>query len=865
MPLQQRQVEPSSPLPPVKNLRTYFKNRTPLVAGAGLLGALSTAGSQAAPSHDIEGIKGALSSSNSLKVRHFVWEPSAGVFFNYFVGRPLLFEAQNLVDSGAKRDIYRAFARLSPEGKVLDFGSPLNLTQTKSGDEQGLKAHGDIAVFGTSSKESPPSITLLHLNGEKQRHQHGPLHSLQLGLTRSLETGSWRGLDRSDILLKPGSSSPQLTVEVNQETLTISSGHSHTTLATSALFSPATAPWSGPGNGIFQHIYRQREPATWLHFAANSGRSLWGKESIAWLEGRVFSLKDSLQRLSYSITHSGPPLSVDAKSSFQETAPLPSTLKFSNSKEGAPPVWPPATIQLKDSSHHEDGIWKEVRRHVLPPTKEPLFYRSLLHPDSQRPDAELHLVAMDMRRLQLGIGAGYEDPRPDTGPPGSGQLPREDSLPQRVVATFNGAFKATHGRYGMKAEGRLLVRPVENAATIAVDAQGSAGFGSWHKEMSSKNLRSFRQNLDPLVSDGIVNPAQRKVWGEHLYGSVAVERTALCLHNSGQIIYAWATRATGKSLAHGLKLAGCVYAVHLDMNPGHCAFLFNRVESIDPLKAQGETLDSRMQVNPTRFIRWSPKDFFYLSLRPPLPVHKGVQWRKAPGQGPSPQDIPGIFLGNQAIGSLHIEFDRIDAGRVSFSLTPGRGEKRGRATTSLPAPEASPSIPASALIAWGLGHRTRGSRPGLVLDGEPLVPPDRKFATLAIGPHGTLSVLDAGSPTPEKTIQLVQLPVLAQQGTLNEKARELGGKKERAALCMDAHNNIYIARMVHDTPAPLAQALLHLGCSLVVSMDRGSHPPPLVQRKGVSLSVEGQPSPIQPDQTMLWGHDTTMKPLTYSF
>ena len=66
-------------------------------------------------------------------------------------------------------------------------------------------------------------------------------------------------------------------------------------------------------------------------------------------------------------------------------------------------------------------------------------------------------------RLGLGIVAGFEDPKSDFGMPGSGKLPEDSAILKDVVATFNGAFKSVHGRYGMKEAGRLLVAPVEGA------------------------------------------------------------------------------------------------------------------------------------------------------------------------------------------------------------------------------------------------------------------------------------------------------------------------------------------------------------------------------------------------------------------
>ncbi len=430
-----------------------------------------------------------------------------------------------------------------------------------------------------------------------------------------------------------------------------------------------------------------------------------------------------------------------------------------------------------------------------------------------------------------------------------------------MVATFNGAFKADHGNYGMKTEGRLLVKPVPGAASVVIDERGKVGFGDWSSEMDPRQFAAFRQNLDPLVGHGKVNPAGRRVWGDHLYGEgVAATRSALCLHHSGQMIYAWATEATGLSLARGLSLAGCVYAIHLDMNPGHCAFMFNRVESVEPLVAEGEVLDSRMQVNATRYVRWSPKDFFYLSKRAGAPQDSKIKWEKAAGRGPAPESIPGIFLGRHSVGGIEIEMDRVAPGRLDFIAEAGTAEAKGQSLEETGTPQGLTSDQgARTLIAWGLGHRTRGLRTGLTLGKKVIVPLTRSYASLVLESDAPPQLLPPGEPLVEtENRQVIQLPLLARDGELLPLARELGGHRTRSALCIDDHGSLYFGRVTHDTPAPLVQTMLDQGCKLVAEMDRGSHDPPLVER-----AATGSPPHRGYEQTVLYGLARAMEPRTW--
>jgi hypothetical protein len=205
------------------------------------------------------------------------------------------------------------------------------------------------------------------------------------------------------------------------------------------------------------------------------------------------------------------------------------------------------------------------------------------------------------------------------------------------------------------------------------------------------------------------------------------------------------------------------------------------------------------------------------------------------------------------VGGLSIEIDRVAGGRLTFALASGTAERNRPAVP--PAPDLK-----GALIAWGLGHRTRGHRTGLTIEADVVVPLDRSYASLILD-GGKPKLVPPSEPQTERAgLEIVQLPVLARDGALTPHARELGGKRARAALCFDEAGNMYVARMTHDTPAPLGQTLLELGCELVVELDRGSHPPPLVERAGTE-----SPPHAGYEQTMLYGIEAPMEPQTHRF
>ena len=839
----------------VPNLRTYLKERLPLLLATTCIGLGLGLGQGYSATQDEEGLLTALSEQVGGETTGFVWEPSRGPWIDLFFGRPLLFEARDKsVTPSAQRDIFRTLVRVSPGGKVLALRSAHNLTNTTKADEQGLKSNGAFAVWSSRAENTPPSLSVVRFDSALVAASPSWLDRIQVGLSRWIDTGTWSGLSRMDVIAPtPGS---RLELSVTSDALELTS----TTNGQTSRFELPLEQWrhaerltqdDTPEADGARWVPREHAAIPWVHFFANTLRKMWGATFVARLETLAFSLRDRVLRTSGDLLRNdaSPPSTPDRS---KAPSPPPSPKKTQTN-------WPPRDLSVS-SSHPSDGHWEPWTSELLPKQEVPLFYRTVIHPDETRPYAEFHLVAFDMRRLELGMRAGYEDPEPDTGPPGSGHVPFD--LAEDIVATFNGAFKSTHGHYGMKAEGRLLNEAVEGAATVRVDPDGRVGMGTWTANDDVAQTRSFRQNLDPLIERGKVNPKGRTTWGEHVDATgVAIERSALCLHESGHLIYIWATEATGETLAKGLEQAGCRYGMHLDMNPGHCTFALNRIESVDPLRAEGELLDPRMKANEIRYVRWSPKDFFYLALRDEgesVGRKSGLRFAPDVGTQPSPASIPGIFSAQKTLGPLTVELLRIPTERVSFHLVPGSGEARAP-TAVIDEPDPAPYP--EALVALGLGHRTHGVRAGLSLGEKVIVPHSRGYGTLLLSDKAGLSILPPGEPVAERQGQVaLQLPALARDGEMLDEAKELGGRRNREALCIDEAGAFYFGSIEHDSIAPLVQSLLDVGCTLILEADRGSKSPTYLARAETDVAPQ-----IGFPQTVLYALDREMAPYTYHF
>jgi hypothetical protein len=502
-----------------------------------------------------------------------------------------------------------------------------------------------------------------------------------------------------------------------------------------------------------------------------------------------------------------------------------------------PSIW-------KDSKPSE-GVWKPVTYGFLKPMlglpagaeKPPAyFYRTSIRPDQKRPYSEVLLIALDMRQLELGMQAGFEDPKPTIGPPGDGRLPDDPAKYRRIVATFNGAFKTTHGAYGMMVNHRVLLPPVKGGASVVVTDTGEVGLGSWPDTFEiPKNIVSFRQNLDPLVEDGVANPTGRNLWGWQLEGeSVMTHRSAICVTSAGHLYYAWGDEIDGATLGKALRQAGCSYGIHLDMNPAHTGFIFMDVLNPFKQKAELRIADPGMKIAIDKYVRGAPKDFFYVMVRDAAPPKReGIEWTPDAGAQPPPTWMTGIFSAKLAIGSVDVQLTRLEKGHVALrvragSKEPGAWGAKG-VKLSLDEQEAH-----EVLAAVGLGHTTDSTRFGLSFAGASPIQLRSTYATLIASSRGELRLVSNGVPELAADDDAVQLPLLVQNGTLEARARERGDLRQRGALCIAPDGAMVLAIARHDSSDAVATALMRVGCADVVELDRGSHHPAFVHRAGGS-------------------------------
>ncbi|MBK8997570.1 MAG: hypothetical protein IPM35_17720 [Myxococcales bacterium] len=300
-----------------------------------------------------------------------------------------------------------------------------------------------------------------------------------------------------------------------------------------------------------------------------------------------------------------------------------------------------------------EGKWRPLEKDPFIPTNPDApapFVQSFIRTDQKRAYNQTWVLVWDPRQIALHAMSGTLEPKSATGETGSGLVPRKPEVMSRLVGGFNGGFQATHGEFGMMADGVTYLPPKPYAATVAELADGSTAFGTWpNDEKVPDDIIGFRQNMTPLVMDGTINPYKRNWWGGVPPGWTDESRTtrsAICQTKEGFVAYFYGASIDADHLALAMQRVRCVYGIHLDMNPGHTGFEFYRAAPANELPSLGRKLDAQWEaegdvrdmpgwrfmgrrmlrymglMNFPRYIQRESRDFFYLTLKHLVPGAK---------------------------------------------------------------------------------------------------------------------------------------------------------------------------------------------------------------------------------------------------
>lgn len=538
-------------------------------------------------------------------------------------------------------DVYKASVRLSPEGRLLEITGLYNLTETSAADEQSLVVEGRRAAWAIGDGGRFYSVHLADFGGEiiPRDPEWTWLKRTQRRLANLQATGSLDGVGRRSFKLEPSAS--QLVLGFSGTTLLVDGNAQRAAIEASA---PGKAPLP---HGLVEQPHHLARPGNLITWAVDRVRAApwFGNDRMQIVKAIGFSGLDYVERFVGTVT--GSDGSEEVAEELGELAKL-KPVEYTDPETGWPP--PPMQPLLKKPIEGE-GKWVSLENDPFiktnPEAPSPFVF-SFIRTDYKRPFSQTYVLLWDPRQVELHAQSGTQEPKTATGETGDGLVPRKVGVVDRLLAGFNGGFQATHGEFGMMAEGVVYLPPKPYSATVAKLADGWTAFGTWpNDEHVPDDVVSFRQNMTPLTQDSVPNPYKRTWWGGVPPGWEDESRTirsAVCLTREHFVAYIYGSSIDADHLGKAAEAARCDYTIHLDMNPGHTGLEFYHVAPAGKLPRIGHKLQSVWQatgpvsdmpgweyqgrrmikymalMNFPRYINRESRDFFYLTLRHILPA-----------------------------------------------------------------------------------------------------------------------------------------------------------------------------------------------------------------------------------------------------
>jgi hypothetical protein len=220
------------------------------------------------------------------------------------------------------------------------------------------------------------------------------------------------------------------------------------------------------------------------------------------------------------------------------------------------------------------------------------------------------LVRFDAGRVVFDLHIGSQDPPVNLAsiPADRGPAIAADEAPF-LLAAFNGGFKIHDGPGGVEQQGQVIAPLSDGKASFVIDVDGTAHVGVWGSQLPlpGEQVASVRQNLAPLVTAGVTNPAVNNPsdWGATLTSSKLVPRSGAGEDARGDIIFAGGMALLPSDLSAALVDAGAVNAMQLDINPEWV--------QLDAAAAEGAPLATQIpgQVRPyNQYVSGWTRDFF---------------------------------------------------------------------------------------------------------------------------------------------------------------------------------------------------------------------------------------------------------------
>lgn len=559
---------------------------------------------------------------------------------------------------GEPADIYVTSVRLTPEGRLLAEGPLYNVSDTSAVDETHVTVN-DRRIAWAIGDDRIYSVHLADVRGDAPPvgDEWSRTKRWQQAVTNLQETGQGAGIGRRSFKLDPAAE--RVTLDFTTDALLIDADGRRISIPTNGAQDIEGARF------VQEQPHHRALPGNLVTWAVDRVRnaSWFGNDRMQVVKAVAFRGLDIVEQFVGNVT--GDDGSERVKEEMGELVELP-VVEYTNPETG----WPPAPLETALPRPLEgEGKWRPldndpfIRKNPEAPTP---FVTTFLRVDRERQFDQIWVTMWDPRQVELHMMSGTVEPKSATGETGPGLIPRKPEVMGRLLAGLNGGFQALHGEYGMMADGVVYLPPKPYAATITHLADGSNGFGTWpNDETVPPEVLSFRQNMTPMIQDGVINPYKRNWWGGVPPGwenESRTTRSAICMTEEGFIGYFYGASTDDVHLLEMLKRARCRYAIHLDMNAGHTGLEYYYAAPTAELGPLGRALDRRWEaegevtdmpgwsfrgrrmlrymglMNFPRYIQRESRDFFYLTLRHVLP---GAPLES---RAPSPEPTEGKWV-----------------------------------------------------------------------------------------------------------------------------------------------------------------------------------------------------------------------------
>jgi len=355
--------------------------------------------------------------------------------------------------------------------------------------------------------------------------------------------------------------------------------------------------------------------------AADLLRAILGPQPVADIESVSFWMQDTYNQ--FISRHNGGKLQIELNQNSAQTSStqqtIVATLDPAKNKNNAIPQNDATPPPDDNAATAAPQIGWQVYGPMLNGT--PVMAQALLTVDPERPYAGIALARIDLSKLKLHMAPGFLEPSHTAEIqhtyPNLGLMPEADQ--SRLIAAFNGGFKAVNGHYGMMVNGVTLLPPTPDLATLAIYRDGHVQLGAWGQDiLPTSDIVAYRQNCPLILQNGQMPPSvsvdDRTVWGQTIGNKEATWRTALGITKDNRyLIYAVGNGATVDALALALQEAGANNAMQLDINRHYAHFATYQLLGKKNPSLSAVPLLIEMENNPTIYLKAHSRDFFYLT------------------------------------------------------------------------------------------------------------------------------------------------------------------------------------------------------------------------------------------------------------